>query len=114
MPLSSKRHGIPPTSERKKTTAWNEFIRSHMDVPVATDFFTTEAECMPLLMLIGERAFCHTLTAYLNRDHREWNHRGKGNRRLFPILAQVDEHEGPVRWRARLGGLLKYHHREAT
>jgi len=37
-----KRHGIPPASERKKTTTWHEFIRTHMDVLVATDFFTTE------------------------------------------------------------------------
>jgi putative transposase len=37
-----KRHGLPPAPERKKTTTWREFIRSHMDVLVATDFFTTE------------------------------------------------------------------------
>jgi putative transposase len=37
-----KRHGIPSTPERKKTTTWKEFIRVHMDVLVATDFFTTE------------------------------------------------------------------------
>ncbi len=37
-----KRHGIPPAPERKQTTTWNEFIRSHLDVLVATDFFTTE------------------------------------------------------------------------
>jgi putative transposase len=37
-----KRHGIPPAPERKQTTTWNEFIRMHMDVLVATDFFTTE------------------------------------------------------------------------
>ena len=37
-----KRHGIPPATERKKTTTWREFIRSHMDVLDATDFFTTE------------------------------------------------------------------------
>jgi putative transposase len=37
-----KRHGIPPAPERKKTTTWQEFIRTHMDVLVATDFFTTE------------------------------------------------------------------------
>jgi putative transposase len=37
-----KRHGIPPAPERKKTTTWNEFIRTHMDVLVATDFFTAE------------------------------------------------------------------------
>jgi putative transposase len=37
-----KRHGLQPAPERKKTTTWREFIRSHMDVLVATDFFTTE------------------------------------------------------------------------
>jgi transposase InsO family protein len=37
-----KRHGIVPAPERKTTTTWKEFIRTHMDVLVATDFFTAE------------------------------------------------------------------------
>ena len=37
-----KRHGIAPAPERKTATTWKEFIRTHMDVLVATDFFTTE------------------------------------------------------------------------
>ena len=37
-----KRHGIPPAPERKTTTTWKEFVRSHMAVLVATDFFTPE------------------------------------------------------------------------
>ena len=37
-----KRHGIPLAPERRKNTTWREFIRSHMDVLAATDFFTTE------------------------------------------------------------------------
>jgi putative transposase len=37
-----KRHGVPPAPERKTTTTWTEFIRTHMDVLVATDFFTAE------------------------------------------------------------------------
>jgi transposase InsO family protein len=37
-----KRHAIPPAPERKKTTTWKAFIRMHMDVLVATDFFTTD------------------------------------------------------------------------
>jgi transposase InsO family protein len=37
-----KRHAIPPAPERKTTTTWKEFIRTHMDVLVATDFFTAE------------------------------------------------------------------------
>jgi transposase InsO family protein len=35
-----KRQGLPPAPDRKKTTTWKEFIRTHMDVLVATDFFT--------------------------------------------------------------------------
>ena len=37
-----KRHGLPPAPERKKTTMWKDCIPSHLDVLVATDFFTTE------------------------------------------------------------------------
>jgi putative transposase len=37
-----KRHGIVPAPERKTTTTWKEFIRTHMEVLVATDFFTAE------------------------------------------------------------------------
>jgi Homeodomain-like domain len=37
-----KRHGLPPAPERKTTTTWKEFIRTHMDVLVATDCFTAE------------------------------------------------------------------------
>jgi transposase InsO family protein len=37
-----KRHGIVPAPERKKTTTWPEFIRTHLDVLTATDFFTAE------------------------------------------------------------------------
>jgi transposase InsO family protein len=37
-----KRRGLPTAPERKKTTTWREFIRSHMDVLWATDFFSTK------------------------------------------------------------------------
>src|SRR5438067_289185 len=37
-----KRHGLPPAPERKTTTTWKEFIRTPLDVLVATDFFTAE------------------------------------------------------------------------
>jgi transposase InsO family protein len=37
-----KRRGIPTAPERRETTTWKAFIRTHMDVLWATDFFTTE------------------------------------------------------------------------
>ena len=32
-----KRHGLPTAPERQTTTTWKEFIRTHLDVLVATD-----------------------------------------------------------------------------
>ena len=35
-------HDIPPAPKRKQTTSWKDFIRAHMAVLMATDFFTVE------------------------------------------------------------------------
>ena len=37
-----RRHGIPPAPQRKHTTTWKEFIRSHLAVLAGTDFFSVE------------------------------------------------------------------------
>ena len=37
-----RRHGLPPAPERKRTTTWAAFIRTHMDLLAGTDFFTAE------------------------------------------------------------------------
>jgi len=37
-----RRRGVPPASERGKSTTWKEFIRSHMSVLAGTDFFTAK------------------------------------------------------------------------
>ena len=37
-----RRHDIPPAPKRKQVTSWKDFIRAHMAVLVATDFFTVE------------------------------------------------------------------------
>jgi putative transposase len=37
-----QRHGLPPAPERKRTTTWPAFIRTHMTLLAATDFFTVE------------------------------------------------------------------------
>src|ERR687887_2097233 len=48
-----KRHGIAPAPDRKTITTWKEFIRTHMDVLVATDFFTAEVWTLGGLMTYG-------------------------------------------------------------
>src|SRR6478609_3842404 len=37
-----QRHGLPPAPERKHTTTWSAFIRIHLALLAATDFFTAE------------------------------------------------------------------------
>ncbi len=37
-----KRRGLPTAPDRKKTTTWREFIRTHHEMLWATDFFSTE------------------------------------------------------------------------
>jgi putative transposase len=47
-----RRHDIPPAPQRKQTGSWKDFIRAHMAVLVATDFFTVE-----VLTLRGWRTY---------------------------------------------------------
>ena len=54
-----KRHGIAPAPERKTTTTWKEFIRTHMDVLVATDFFTAEVWTLGGLVTYSILFFIH-------------------------------------------------------
>jgi hypothetical protein len=37
-----ERHGLPPAPERKRTTPWPAFIRTHLALLAGTDFFTAE------------------------------------------------------------------------
>jgi putative transposase len=211
-----QRHGLPPAPERKRTTSWTEFIRTHMELLAGTDFFTAEVltlrglvtyyvlffihlgsrrvyvagitvhpnepwmkqiarnatmddcgalrdcryllhdrdtkftrsfraiiasgrvdpralparspnlnayaerwvrsvkeECLSKVILFGESSLRRVLSTYVDHFHAERNHQGKGNVLLFPRVNDR-QREGPVRCRERLGGLLRYYHREAA
>jgi len=211
-----RRHGLPPAPERKRTTSWADFNRTHMDLLAGTDFFTAEVltlrglvtyyvlffihlesrrvaiagitvhpneawmkqiarnvtmegcgalrdcryllhdrdtkytrsfraivasgdigplalparspnlnayaerwvrsvkeECLSKVILFGERSLRRALKNYVDHYHAERNHQGKGNVLLLPRVNDR-QREGPVRCRERLGGLLRYYHREAA
>src|SRR2546422_2292325 len=63
-----KRHGLPPAPERKRTTTWKEFIRTHMDVLVATDFFTTEVWTLGGLVTYYVLFFIHLGSRQVHAD----------------------------------------------
>jgi len=72
-------------------------------------------DCLSKLILFGETSLRRALHNYLLHYHAERNHQGKGNVLLFPTAAQaMNRVDGSVRCKERLGGLLKYYHREAA
>ncbi len=72
-------------------------------------------ECLSKLILLGEASLRRALREYLVHHHTERNHQGKGNVLLFPTVKDPENRaDVPVRCRERLGGLLKYYHREAA
>jgi putative transposase len=74
---------------------------------------SVKEECLSKVILFGERSLRRALSNFLDHFHAERNHQGKGNVLLFPRVNDR-QREGPVRCRERLGGLLRYYHREAA
>lgn len=74
---------------------------------------SVKEECLSKIILFGERSLQRALSEYVDHFHAERNHQGKGNVLLFP-LATNRQREGPVRCRERLGGLLRYYHRQTA
>jgi hypothetical protein len=68
---------------RKQTTSWKDFIRAHMAVLVATDFFTVEVlalrglitYCVLFFMHLESRRIC--LAGVTRHPNQEWNHDSK-------------------------------------
>ena len=75
---------------------------------------SVKEETLSRLILCGERALWHALSAYTTHYHQERPHQGKGNVLLMPGASAGQRHDGPIRCRERLGGLLKYYDREAA
>ena len=72
-------------------------------------------ECLSKLIFFGENSLRRALQEYLAHYHRERNHQGKDNVLLFPVMtSDTGNAEGTIACRERLGGLLKYYHRDAA
>jgi transposase InsO family protein len=73
-----KRRGIPTAPERRKTTPWKEFIRTHRDGLWATDFFTTAVWTLGGLVTYDVLFFIHFETRQVHiagvtaHPHETW------------------------------------------
>ena len=54
-----RRHGLPPAPERKRTTTWAAFVRTHLALLAGTDFFTAEVLTLRGLMTYYVLFFIH-------------------------------------------------------
>jgi transposase InsO family protein len=93
---------LPPQSPNLNAYA-ERFVRS------------IKESCLDRLILFGEASLRKAIQHFILHYHEERNHQGKGNQLLFPraVLSNAPLH-GNVRCQQRLGGLLKYYHREAA
>ena len=74
---------------------------------------SVKEECLARLVLFGEASLRRALNEFVEHYHAERNHQGKDNALLFPV--SVDTRDvGAVQCRQRLGGLLRYYHRQAN
>ena len=74
---------------------------------------SVKEECLSKVILFGERSLRLALSEYVEHYHAERNHQGKDNVLLFSRYTSL-RRTGPVQCRERLGGLLRYCHREAA
>ena len=64
------------------------------------------------MILIGERSLKRVVDQFCEHYHLERNHQGLENKIVEPDFESSSE--GAVQCRERLGGLLRYYHRDAA
>jgi hypothetical protein len=70
-----------------------------------------KSECLDQMIFLGRESLVRAIGEYTAHNHDERSHQGIGN---VLINGAASQSEGVVKTRERLGGLLKYYHREAA
>ena len=76
-------------------------------------FRSLKSEALSRMIFFGEKALCHATKEYLAHYHRERFHQGLDHR-LLEAGPESGCSEGTIDCRERLGGILKYYHRQAA
>jgi transposase InsO family protein len=90
---------LPPVQAPNANAHAEHFVRSIRE------------ECLDRLILFGERRLLRVLDEFVTHYHWERNHQGLGNELIMPETRPLGGTR--VRYRQRLGGLLRYYHRAA-
>jgi putative transposase len=70
-------------------------------------------ECLERLILFGEESLRNAVCEFLAYFHLERNHQGLDNKLIQPG-AEANRSQGEIECRNRLGGMLRYYHRETA
>ena len=65
------------------------------------------------MIFFGESSLRNAVGQFLSHYHQERNHQGLGNKIIDP-REEVDQADGEIECRERLGGMLRYYHRSAA
>ena len=87
------------------TTNANAYIERFMK--------SLKSEALSRMIFFGEKSLRRAVTAFLEHYHTERNHHGLGTQLIEPG-DEVGQGAGKIECRERLGGLLKYYHRDAA
>ena len=80
------------------------------------DIQTIQQECLDHFVIFGERHLRVLLREFVAHYLTERSHQGLGGQLIVPNQAPENDNgaTGAIRCRSRLGGLLKFYHREAA
>jgi putative transposase len=71
-----------------------------------------KCECLDRLILVGERSLRRAVDEFCAHYHEERNHQGLDDKIIEASFSTGEA--GELKCRERLGGLLRYYHREAA
>jgi hypothetical protein len=74
---------------------------------------TINESCLERMILFGEGSLRKAIHEFIEHYHHERNHQGLGNRLILKEAVGPDRN-GAIQCRQRLGGMLKYYHRQAA
>ena len=89
------------------------YLTAHSNPHCERFVLSIKSECLDQLVLFREAQLRRAVSSYVEHYHLERNHQGLGNR-LIDGQPRVANSDGEVQCRERLGGLLKYYHRDAA
>ncbi len=96
--------GTAPVRLPPRSPNLNAWIERYM--------LSIKSECLDRMIFFGEESLRRAVREYVAHYHTERNHQGLSNAIIEPEAIVTGS--GPVRCRERLGGMLRYYHRNAA